>query len=494
LGGKTYNIIFNLDGDNSNVPQLKDVTVKANMYFSGRRQTSDGSSKLTELDLDMDIYGSIVKINVVVDNQIGNRCFYLNIAQVLNIKLPDLKVSATEDDIYNTLEQIVKLVTDTNAVKFLANTFGSASASLSLDDIDFNSVTDVTEEQTSAIVNVITTLLSFDVSKAFSATKVDNRTVATVDLDNLVAQLGFDINYNLGLVTAEIDHSTHSIKTSGKNLIDGENKEWLSLASELTDLKSYSDFDRDKYISISFLSTLIADITKFATDENGDIYEMFTFRGTITATIIGGINIKINISTLTLSYNEKGEMYFSLVGNLSGDMVSSNTIGITYQNGYITLGKNLDSTPIYRIMTMAYFVDHMFDTNTTSPLQWLLGVNSFLWATTAYSLKNNLDISSGIENPQDVYLYNQNTQSEDRVVSMYDFVNCVNVMLNGEQVTTFGDYTNLVNNLGVSDNYYGFDLNAGVITDNVLTSLYGALMRNDDNGITGIKAYGAIQT
>jgi hypothetical protein len=228
------------------------------------------------------------------------------------------------------------------------------------------------------------------------------------------------------------------------------------------------------------------------------MYNMFTFNGTITVNIDVKIykpEITIDISTLTIGFDDNNQMYVSLIGNLGGSkLITSTTIGFTYHNGYITIAKNLStSTPLYRIMTIDYFVDHLFDTSDTSPLNWLLGIDNTTWGIVASALKGNVSLSSGIENTQDVYLYNQTTTATDKVVSMYDYINSISVKL-GDYTSGWGSASSIEKQFGISDNYYGFDLKASVVTGGVLTSLLAAITRSEDKGIEKLKAYGAIQS
>ena len=188
--------------------------------------------------------------------------------------------------------------------------------------------------------------------------------------------------------------------------------------------------------------------------------------------------------------------YFSFVGYLTGSsLITKGVIGVSYQNGYLTLGRKLNSSgPEYRVMTFDYFIDNMFAKGETSTLNWLIGANNTIWNMVVSGLGDIVkDINSGLTTPEDIYLYKANSGSEETEISMYDYINALRVIINGNQTALIGDYSTLESELGVSDNYYGVDLNAGLMTGGVLTKLYAAIVRDDDTGISGVKAYGAIE-
>jgi hypothetical protein len=458
--------------------------------------------------LNLDINGAQIVINAVIDTQNGQTNFYLNPAQVLNIKLPDLKVVATKDDLYNVIDELIDTLTNTDIVSVITKMLSTSTTSVDTETIETEGGNDtegeeetVSESTKSGIVDIIYSLLTFNVNDAFACVKSNDKLTATLYLDSLVSQLGLDLGVeegdSLGTVVVDINHSTHAIKTSGTNPVldrygNTYNAEWISLASELTERKKY-DLDKTEYIDVSFVSTLLSDVVNFATDNDGNMYKMFTFNGTVNVSIISMISIKIEISTLTIGFDENNNIYFTLIGNLTGSLVTNTTLGLTYHDGYITIAKNLDSTPLYRVMTLDYFIDHMFDTDDTSPILWLLGVSKTIWKTVVNQISGNLNISSGIENTKDVYLYNQTTTSQEKVISMYDFVSALSVKL-GNYYSGWGESSTIESKLGVSDNYYGFELKAGVITNDVLTSLIAAITRTEEKGLSGIKAYGAISS
>lgn len=494
LGSDTYTVKFELVGNNSNIAELEDVNVLATMYMTGE-QGEQG--KIAEADLDLDVKGVRVKLNVIAERSGSETYFYINLAQVLNFKLPDLKVMATQSSLYETLEVLISTVTDTDIVSVI----GTLLPEYEFTTVDgFGEVSeDVDDATISEIADILDKLLNFNFSQAFTAIRVDDVTTATVDFDNIAAQLGIP-SRGLGSAEAVINHRDHSIKSSAKAEVlqpDGSYavREWMYLLSEKTARRDYSSLDKNEYINIEFLPDLLADLVKFATDDEGNIYGSFTLSGKISANLVSLINIQIDISTLTVSFNEGQGFYFTLIGQLSGGLVSDNTIGITYENGYLTLAKGLNSVnPEYKIMTFNYFIDHMFATDGSSTLNYLLGVSDFLWKTVVNSLGDLVRLDSGITTPEEIFLYAAKSTAEDEEISMYDFIEALRVVINGNETAVIGDYSSIESKLGISDNYYGFSLNAGLLTNDVLTELMAAVVRDDATGISGIKAYGAIQS
>jgi hypothetical protein len=200
---------------------------------------------------------------------------------------------------------------------------------------------------------------------------------------------------------------------------------------------------------------------------------------------------------------DKDNFYFSVVAHTSKatallmTAVKEDTIGITYSNGYLTLARGLTSTPEYRIMTLEYFIDNLFAESDTSPLQWLLGTNSTVWNMAASALKDSVGLDSGLSNAQDLYLYSKTESVANRRISLYNYISSLSVVLGGEEQeigNSFSDFSTAKSNLKIANDqdYYGFDLNASYITNGTLTALSAALLRDADNGITGLAAYGNV--
>lgn len=502
LGDSTYTVTFALNGDNCNISGLEGVFIDANIYVTGEKGEQ---GKLAEADLDINAAGVTVKLNVISERRGNITYFYVDLSQVADIKLPDLKFMATQDTLYATLRVLLNTINNTNVLDLLGKLTASNGGEAHADGEAAPAEPVMTESAIDKICGVLTKLLDFNFSSAVVATETDGVLTAKIDLDNIVKQLGYNTGA-LGTVEAVINHSSHSMKTSGKTYVtdaDGNTqlKEWISLSSELAARRDYSKFDRNEYISIEFLPTLIDDIVKFATDDDGNVHEKFTLSGTVTANIIGRFDLTIDVCTMTVGVNERDGLTFSAIMHVKKVSViglvtiPQSTIGITYQNGLLTLARNVDTAnPEYKVMTFDYFIDHMLTKN-DSVLQWLLNVDGWNILMGVVNLAgSDLNISSGLTTTQDVYLYKATADKEEQEISMGDFVDALKVIINGNTTAVFGDkVANLESALGISDNYYGFSLNAGKVTGGVLTELHAAILRND-RGISGIKAAGAIQS
>lgn len=493
LGSDTYAVKFKLNGDNSNVPELAGIYISADIYVTGE-QGEQG--KLAEADLNIDAAGVSVKLNVITERRGGTTYFYINLSQIAQIKLPDLKLVATQDSLFDTFKVLVSAINDTDIVEALGALINKGGENTA--PAETQTKPTVTEEQTDKLVGLLVKLFDFNFSSAVTATETDGVTTATIDLDNIVKQLGINAGA-LGTVEAVIDHNTHAIKTSGKTLItdkDGVSslKEWLSLSSEKTHRRDYSDFERKDYISIEFLPTLLDDLIKFATDENGKLHDKFTLSGNIKANLVGMIDVNIDPFTLTVDIGESGLSVSAVMhvnkAKVIGIGIPESTVGLTYANGLLTLAKGLDgSSPEYKVMTFDYFLDHMLTKN-DSVLKWLLDISG--WDLIMSFL--TVDVGSGLTSPEDIYLYKATSVKEEQEISMYDYVDALRVIIDGVQTASFGNgIADLESTLGVYDNYYGFALNAGAVTNGVLTKLYAAITRGAE-GISGVKASGAVQS
>lgn len=497
LGSDTYAVRFSLNGDNCNIDGLDGVYINAEIYVTGEK---DEQGKLAEADLNIDAADVTVNLNVITERRGNCTYFYINLRQVADIVLPDLKLLATQDSLFKTFEALFDTVNNTDILdvvgKLLAKDGGSADG----DKTDGADKVVVSDDTKGKIADILTKLLNFNFSKAVSGVEADGVLTATIDLDNIVSQLGIRAG-NLGTVEAVIDHNNHSMTTVGKALVkdaegNEELKNWISLSSEHTTRRDYAKFDRSEYISIEFLPKLIEDAVKFATDNDGKLYDSFTLSGSVDVNLVSIISVKIENSTLTVSLGDDG-FYFSFVGYLTGSsLISKGVIGVSYRDGYLTLGRDLNTTsPEYRVMTFEYFIDNMFAKGEKSTLNWLIGANNTIWNMVVSGMGDLVkDINSGLTTPEDVYLYKAKSSTDKTEISMYDYINALRVIVNGNQTAVIGDYSALEKELGVSDNYYGFDLNAGLITDNILTKLYAAIVRDDDMGISGVRAYGAISS
>ena len=498
LGSDTYTVTFKLNGANTNIPELENVFVGAEIYVTGE---SGSQPKLAEANLDIDAAGVVIRLNVITERRGNNTHFYINLSQVMDIKLPDLKFMATQQSLYETFDVLISAVNDTNILsavgKLMGSTDGTVPAEPEAPAENGGETPVISDETADKLADLITKLLNFDFNAAVAATEVDGVTTATIDLDNIVKQFGIQTGA-LGTVEAVINHNNHSMKTSGKTLITDVNgvtelKEWISLSSELAARRDYSKLDRSEYISIEFLPTLIDDLVKVATDDNGDLHNSFTLSGNIKANLVGMIDVNINPCTMTVNFGEDG-LSLSVVMHVDkakviGIGIPEGTVGLTYRDGLLTLARGLNTaSPEYKVMTFDYFLDHML-TKSDSVLKWLLDISG--WDLIMSFV--NVDVSSGLTSPEDISLFGKTESKEEQEISMYSFVDALSVVIGGNQTAVFGKYGELESDLGLTDNYYGFALNAAAVTGGVLTKLNAAITRTDA-GLDAVKASGAIQS
>ncbi|MDE6690936.1 MAG: hypothetical protein K2K04_03110, partial [Clostridia bacterium] len=346
LGSDTYTVTFKLNGENTNISGLENVYVGAEIYVTGASGTQP---KLAEANLNIDAAGVVIKLNVITERHGENTHFYINLSQVMGIKLPDLKFKATQQSLYETFDVLISTINNTNILNSVGKLIGSTEEEKPAESESEKTV--ITEEQSDKLADLVTKLLNFDFNAAVVATEVDGVTTATIDLDNVVKQLGFETG-SLGTVEAVINHNNHSMKTSGKTLVtdvngNSELKEWISLSSELAARRDYSKIDRSEYISIEFLPTLISDLVKVATNDEGDLRTTFTLSGNIRANLVGIIDVNIDPCTVTVNIGENG-LSVALVMHVNkakviGIGIPESTVGITYKNGLLTLAKGLNT-------------------------------------------------------------------------------------------------------------------------------------------------------
>ncbi|MGN1372942.1 MAG: hypothetical protein ACI4VK_02715, partial [Candidatus Coproplasma sp.] len=506
LGSNTYAVNFELIGSNTEVAALKDVYVKAEIYVTDEISINNG--KLAEGLLVLDVAGVAINLHVITEyNNLGKAQFYINLNQVGNILLPDLKLKASQDSLYDTFKVLFNTINDTKIMDTVAKLLPASSTS---EDGEEEQTTTgesqpIEEGTLDKLATLLERLVNLNFSEAVNAYEVDGVQYADIDLDNLLGQLGLNVG-TLGKLAVQINHNTHAMTTSGVAMITNsegitEEKEWISLSSAKTSKRNYSSFKREDYVNIEFLPYMIEDIVKFATDAEGNMYETFTLTGSITANIVSMFDINIDTANITISMADNdfyfsGVLHIKKMSALGLVTIPEGTVGISFHNGYLTLARGLNSsTPEYRIMTMDFFMDHLLvKTENDCVLKWWFNISG--WDTVISiinSAAGEVKVESGLTLPEDVYLYNQSSSSETQTVSMYDYVDALKVMINGTEYASFGDMSGLENEFGVYDNYYGFALNARRVTGDVLTKLYAAILR-DENGISGLKASGAIDS
>lgn len=525
LGSDTYAVNFKLDGRDTGVKELEEVYIDVQLYY-----TNAGSDhgRFAEINLDINVMDVAVNLNVICEYIRNQVYFYMNLKQVMDIALPDLKFMATQDSLYETLKVIFDTVNDTNIIEFVGGMFGLGEA----DNLPAPAVRSVGTSSplddantVNKLCDVIEKLLNFSFEDVFVATEADDVLYATLHVDSLLKQLGVSGGEKLHDVEFEINRKTHYIKTSGtvpKTDADGNETEviWIYLSSARVDRKSYEGFAPSSYVSIEFLPDLIKDLVNFATDGDNAIYEKFTFSGKIVADVdikIVKPRLDVDVRSLTLALDSEGGISFSGVLHfnklnvnvlLAKIVIPDTTVGITYKNGMLTLAKGITTaTPEYKIMTFDYFIDHML-VEKGSVLEWWLDIDGF---SGVISLLNNsivkslmggeLKVTSGLENTEDVYLYSYKENSTVQDIYMKDFVEAIRVVIGGNAKTNYiadakyaGRMDAVASKLSLDNqDYYGFSINAAKVTGNVFDELIAAILRTEESGITGLKAYGSIK-
>ena len=501
LGDGVYALSIGIDGASSGIDGLRGVKVRADMYVKNNAH----GGKTAMVDLDLNVNGAAVVGSVIIDGDVSGRNtdFYIDLTRALNVTLNGLKVKASQDTLYNTVRALVDVLCDTDILSVLMPLFSAQSgqaAALSL-----------TEEQKASLAGILSGLLGADWGSFVCGATADGVTCAVVDLDGIMNAIGIRTG-SLGALECRIDHASHSLSASAA--VEDGRPAWLSLSSSrLTRAEAdrlnlaIDGFDALHYIDIAFLPALVDDLRLSATDDEGAMYDALTFTGSVTGNAVGILDISVSDIELTVNL-DPADFYFSFEGTLNTakaigiTVISEHRIGVTYHGGYLTLYRNLGGADEYRVMTMEYFLDYMFADEDASTLNWLLQVKQALGIIDVWGIICGQvpAVDSGLTTPQDVYLYDRESEGEEEEVTVDDYINAISVMIGGQSVLEYTSGNNsaqtMFGNLGMNGgegNYYAFDLNASLITGDILTALSAAVIRNENGGISGVKAYGDIQ-
>ena len=509
LGGKTYQVTFSLAGDASRIEALKGVNVNATLYF-GNGITNGGldKGKLLEADIDLNINGFTFKANLFYNN----RNFYISVSNIGGTSLSGLNVKVSADDIYAAAENIVALINNPKILALFTGADGEGAADIIGDGEGAENVSLLSDETSSSLTGVIAAILGMKLSDVITISNSGTETLVTADIDKVLSEFG--ITEKVGpaqLVVDSGDSKKIALYLGNK---DSEYN-WLKLVSELaTDYNgSADDVNLSSYIDIGFIDELISDLSKFITSNvgsDGNISTLFTLtNGSITLGLHVDIGIQINIDVniteikTTIGLDDSGEIYFSFEGLLNGlsglVSITESRIGFTYYNGYLTLARDLDSSnPIYWVMTLDYFIDHLFaqdSGNSDSPIRWLtrleIAWGIYSWNSLANELSSSIDLSSGLSNPDNLYLYNSSGRSGSSATSLFDYITGILVDIGGNTVTSYNSTAVSTSNLGVNSDYYAFSLDLSSLIGDVLDDLDIALTRNETTGLGGVNVYAA---
>ncbi len=509
LGGKTYQVTFSLAGDASGIEALSGVSVNATLYFgNGITNGELDKGKLLEADIDLSIDGFTFKANLFYNN----RNFYISVSNIGGTSLSGLNVKVSADDIYAAAENIVALINNPNILALFTGADGEGAADIIGDGEGAENVSLISDETSSSLTDVIAAILGMKLSDVITISNSGTETLVTADIDKVLSEFG--ISQKVGpaqLVVDSGDSKKIALYLGNK---DSEYN-WLELVSELaTDYNGSADSaNLSSYIDIGFIDELISDLSKFITsnaDSDGNISTLFTLtNGSITLGLHVDIGIQINIDVkiteikTTIGLDDSGEIYFSFEGLLNGlsglVSITESRIGFTYYNGYLTLARDLDSSsPIYWVMTLDYFIDHLFaqdSGNSDSPIRWLtrleIAWGIYSWNSLANELSSSIDLSSGLSNPDNLYLYNSSGRSGSSATSLFDYITGILVNIGGNTVTSYNSTAVSTSNLVVSSDYYAFSLDLSSLIGDVLDDLDIALTRNETTGLGGVNVYAA---
>lgn len=494
LGSNTYAVKATLDGSASAIDALDGINVTANLYYTqgldGDKVTKD---KLVELDVELDIKGTYVKANARYSGQ----HLYISLDKIGTTVYKGIKFKADRNDIYGAAEQLVKIITDDNIISSFTNLLhpNNAAATASY-------AVAMQEDTQSAVTDVISKLLSLDFKKALEFKKVDGVNTAIVQIDYIVETFGLSVP-KLGTVTAGVNPKTHEIDAK----LSLEGSVWASLNAKVTARRDYEDDWQSGYIDIGFINTLVKDFYNTLTDkETGEVHSLYTFSGdasvNVTIKIVININkkIELNITTLTLGFDENGQFYFTLLAHLNESNVNLGltkiylchdwNIAVTYSNGCVTFGRKVGTENAeFKVMTLDYLLDNIFvkhEGNTDSPLRWLLDMDDTPWNLIA----DNVNINSGLTRPQTYEMYGALAQAgkDDGLFYLSNYINGFAVNVNDDTVSEYNTATAAAEALKLAGNYYAFDINAGKLTNGLLKYLYVGLLRSDAQGICGLIA------
>ena len=480
LLGNSYSVELRFNGNNSGIDVLEGINIEANLYYGdGTVGLQRKQTKLLYAYLNLDINGTGVLASVVYEGS----TVYIALEKVGTTNLTGIKVKTDVSNIFDAAEQLVRIITDTNLVEML----GGGKNTLALSDKeaigDFATLND--ENGTPApsrLTKLLDAILELDFKKAFDYNEEEG--TLKVNIDSITqALLGVDF----GNISATFDKEN---KTLEAEVRVGEGEAWITLNANPCESKE-NEIVLIDYFDIGFISTLLSDIKNTATAGGHDINTVYTLTGTISVKIASILTVNFKNTKLTAGLDDNGKFYASMTASIDSVLLDNSNVCFTYADGFIVLGRDIDQDSAqYKVLTMDYLLDNLFKGDNI--LKWYLGIQlDYVWKKiTAIDALSGID--SGLTTPQNYYLYEtlQQTQA-DNLFALADYVSGMEVKAGGNS-STFGNGANLANSkLGLSGDYYAFDLNAEKLTGGILSSLCAAITRNE-SGLSGLKAYGAM--
>ena len=502
LFGSNYSVVLNFNGDNSGIDVLQGIKVEANLYYgNGTVGLKRNQTKLLYVTLDINISGTQVSASV----SYAGSTVYIALEEVGQTKFTGIKFSASAGSLFDAVEQLVRIITDTNLVEML----GGGTKAVALSDKEaldgFATLNDKNGDPApSTLTKLLDAILNLEFRTAFEFDKEEG--TLKINIDSITRAL-FGVDF--GTLSATFDNDGHTLNA---NVTVGENDPWIELiANPCKPLEN--EIVLDDYVDISFISTLISDLKNTATNDDNKIYTLYTFAGgqeslkvhvdAITLDLkvwkyTIGIDLVFDYVTITAGLDKNDNFYFSFGAKVRGNSILGYTIAdekeisVTYSNGFVILGRDINSdSAIYKVVTLNYLLENIANTGQSeddSPVRWLLGTSDTLWGAIFSAL--NLNLGSN----KTYALYDDLEQAvTSGEFNLRNYLNGLSVNFGGaEAVSSFGNSAeSAVDKLGLSENYYALDINSDALTGGTVDTLYAAILR-DDNGLSGLKAYAEI--
>ena len=487
LGSSTFTVNVKFNGAESAISEIQNISVNAKLYYTEGLSGDKTGSKLVEAEIKLNIGAIPVELNARYSGQY----VYIELLNIAGTQLDGMKFKADVHEIYSAAETVVKIITSENLAGIVAK-FGGSAQTVSV-------LSEEGEQTKLGITEILAKILNLDFNKVvnFSKDAETGESILTLNPDVVLGEFGIDVN--LGTVTASVNASTHKICVNAK--LDGK-QPWLALDAYADSENRRGTLDTEAYIDISFVSTLLKDLSKSFESITADKI-LYSLTGTVSVNLVNMADIVIEKVTLTVGLDENDQFYFTLYGDLQKSSVAfftvatASKVSITYSNGYIVLGRDVDgSSPKYRVVTLAYFIDNLLDKN-NSPLFWWLGTGNVTGLLGLFGFSSeSLGLSSGLTTPETMYMYELAKASSDDKFFLSSILNGFTVNTDGNPLTyKTGDNAVSALNLKGVDRYYALDINANGLTGGVVPVLYAAIMRDGVNGgISGLKAYAKVKS
>ena len=490
LGGKTYSTELEIDGAKSGIAELAGVYVDASLYFTDGITYSDGTAqkengKLVELVIDELTVGDFTMQASVV---YMNGRIHLSIDRVNDIQLSEMDVSMDASDISKAVDNILALLENPALMQIIEGVLPAQATAAAYTDT-------LSEGESGTLADILGMLLSFDFKQIVSVSD----SAIILNIDNLLDMFGMETTVGSAAISADGDGGITITASSA------EGEGWLSLVAQRTEKHGYDSGDYKDFVDVGFVADLLGDLDKFAASNyapEGEVNTLYTFtQGRLSVNLSVSIisaTININNVKLTAGIDEAGKLVATFEGDLQGytalffPVASAAKIGFTYYDGYITLMRG----DTYRVMTPAYLIDNLLEGDeTTAILPWLLGMGSSTWGIIEGAAGDAFDgISSGVSDPDNLYLYGQRETAGGEAVSVFGYINSLLVNIGGQEVTNFGSSSSsALSNLGLAgaQDYYMCSLNAGLLLGDMGTTLDLGIKRGE-YGIEALKVYMAL--